>query len=428
MHIKEEIFHYLWKTKRLPFHKFSLTDGRKLEVIDVGIHNVESGPDFSNAKIKIDDLIWSGNIEIHVNASDWYKHKHHLDKAYDNVILHVVYRDDKLVEVQNEKTPTLELLNYITKNELNEIQKFISSKHKVACSEQINTINSIYITKQIETALYQRLNRKAELIQVRYQELGYDLKQVMIEWIAQTIGGKTNGLPMIELCKQINFTSLLREHQNDRTNILLYLSGLLPSESLLVKKGMVQHYANKHQVKPMNPSVWKFFGVYAYSYPPFRILQFSHVIAEYRFFHFLSEDIDTWMNWWAQWQFELPDYWKNHTFFSEKEIKHKQALSKQLKELIVINVVVPFFCWQGFYNHQQDKIEIAFDLLSKLPAERNNIISNWKKLQINVKSAFESQGLLELINEFCSKKKCLSCHIGTKVLQHENNTKDCLIF
>ena len=94
MYIKEEIFHYLWKTKRLPFHKFSLTDGRKLEVIDVGTHNVESGPDFSNAKIKIDDLIWSGNIEIHVNASDWHKHKHHFDKAYDNVILHVVYRDD----------------------------------------------------------------------------------------------------------------------------------------------------------------------------------------------------------------------------------------------------------------------------------------------------------------------------------------------
>ena len=373
-------------------------------------------------------MVWSGNIEIHVKASEWYTHKHHLDKAYENVILHVVYLDDKEVKIQNEKIPTVELNSYITENELNDIQNFILSKNTIACSEQLNTIDTIFVTKQIETALYQRLKRKSDLIQARYQALGSDLKQVMIEWLALTLGGKTNGLPMIELYKQINFTSLLREHQNDRTNILLYLSGLLPSESLLVKKGKVQHYANKYQLKPMNASVWKFFGVYAFSYPPFRIFQFSHVIAEDRFFHFLSEDIDSWMNWWTKWQFELPDYWKNHTFFSEKEIKHKQAFSKQLKELIVINVIVPFLCWQGFYNHQQDKIEIAFDLLSKLPAERNNIISKWKKLQINVKSAFESQGLLELINEFCNKKKCLSCHIGTKVLQHENNTKDCLIF
>jgi hypothetical protein len=127
------------------------------------------------------------------------------------------------------------------------------------------------------------------------------------------------------------------------------------------------------------------------------------------------------------WQFEIPEYWKMHTSFSKKKIEHRKSFSKQLKELIVINVVVPFLCWQGFYNQQYDKIEIAFELLSKLPAERNNIISKWKNLQINVKSAFESQGLLELINEFCIKKKCLSCHIGIKVLQHENNTKDCTI-
>jgi hypothetical protein len=426
--MKEEVLHYLWKTKRLPFHQFVLTDGRKLEVIHTGTHNLDSGPDFSNAKIKIDDLVWSGNIEIHVKASEWYKHKHHQDKAYDNVILHVVYQEDKLVNLQNEKIPTLELSQYISWNELNEIQKFVLSKNKVACSEHITNIDRIYVTKQIETALYQRLKRKAEFIQDRYQALGNDLKQVLLECIAQTLGGKTNGLPMIELCKQLKYHSLLRENQNDRTIILLYLSGLLPTESLLGERNTAQHYANKYQLKPMNASAWKFFGLYAYSYPPFRIIQLSHLIAQDRFFQFLDEDNDTWINWWMEWQFQLPEFWKNHTSFTDNGKKRNYSFSKQLKELIVINVVVPVLCWQGHYNQQHDKIEIAFELLSKLPAERNNIVSKWKKVQINVNSAFESQGLLELINEFCSKKKCLTCHIGTKVLQHENNTKDCLIF
>ena len=417
--MKEEVLHYLWKTKRLPFHQFVLTDGRKLEVIHTGTHNMESGPDFSNAKIKIDDLIWSGNIEIHVKASEWYTHKHQIDKAYDNVILHIVYYDNKAVEVQNEKIPTLELSKYISWSELNSIQKFVTSKKKVACSQEINNIDSVFVAKQIESALHQRLKRKATLIQERYIELECDLKQVMIERIAQIIGGKTNGLPMIELSKQLKYSSLLRENEVDRTMILFFLSGLLPNNLDEKQLKVAQHYANKYQLTTMNSSAWKYFGLYAYSYPPFRILQFSHIIAQDMFFQFLSVDISQWLDWWMDWQFQLPEFWQKHTSFSHKELKHTQSISKQLKELVIINVVVPFLFWQGVYNHQFDKIEIAFELLGKLPAEQNNIIAYWKNLKINVKSAFESQGLLELINEFCSNKKCLSCNIGTKVLQYE---------
>ncbi|MBP6459361.1 MAG: DUF2851 family protein [Crocinitomicaceae bacterium] len=425
--MKEEVLHYLWKTKRLPFHQFTLTDGRKLEVIYTGTHNMESGPDFSNAKIKIDDLIWSGNIEIHVKASEWYTHNHQIDKAYDNVILHVVYYNDKAVEVQNEKIPTLELSQYISWKELNSIQKFVTSKKKVVCGQQINDIDPVFVVKQIESTLHQRLKRKATLIQKRYVELECDLKQVMIEWTAQVLGGKTNGLPMIELGKQLKYSSLLRENEVDRTMILFFLSGLLPNNLDEKELKVVQHYANKYQLTTMNPSAWKYFGLYSYSYPPFRILQFSHIIAQDMFFQFLSVDIYQWVEWWMDWQFQLPEFWQKHTSFSHKELKHTQSFSKQLKELVIINVVVPFLFWQGVYNHQYDKIEIAFELLGKLPAEQNNIIAYWKNLKINVKSAFESQGLLELINEFCNKKKCLSCIIGSKVLQNENNTEDCTI-
>jgi hypothetical protein len=419
--MKEEVLHYLWKTKRLPFHQFTLTDGRKLEVIHTGTHNMESGPDFSNAKIKIDDLIWSGNIEIHVKASEWYTHKHQIDKAYDNVILHVVYYNDKAVEVQNEKIPTLELSQYISRKELNSIQKFVTSKKRVVCSQQINDIDPVFVVKQIESTLHQRLKRKATLIQKRYVELECDLKQVMIEWIAQVLGGKTNGLPMIELCKQLHYNFLLRENENDRALILLFLSGLLPDNRDEKEWKIAQHYANKYQLKTMNPSTWKFFGIHAYSYPPFRILQFSHVIAQDLFFQFLSVDIFQWMNWWMEWQFQLPEFWKKHTSFSHKEIKHTQSFSKQLKELVIINVVVPFLYWQGVYNQQSNKIEIVFELLEKIPAEQNNVTAYWNKMKLNVNSAFESQGLLELINEFCSNNKCLSCQIGTKILQHEKH-------
>jgi hypothetical protein len=139
------------------------------------------------------------------------------------------------------------------------------------------------------------------------------------------------------------------------------------------------------------------------------------------FFQFLSVDIYQWVEWWMDWQFQLPEFWQKHTSFSHKELKHTQSFSKQLKELVIINVVVPFLYWQGVYNQQSNKIEIVFELLEKIPAEQNNVTAYWKKMKLNVNSAFESQGLLELINEFCSNNKCLSCQIGTKILQHEKH-------
>ena len=92
---------YVWQHRLWMAQAMFTVDGRKVQVIDPGRLNTDAGPDFFNAKVKIDGEMWVGNIEIHVRASDWFRHHHDIDKAYDNVILHVVEKDDMPVRRSN---------------------------------------------------------------------------------------------------------------------------------------------------------------------------------------------------------------------------------------------------------------------------------------------------------------------------------------
>jgi len=419
--MKEEYLHYLWKTKNIPLQNLTLTDGRSLNISSFGIHNYDSGPDFSNGSIIIDGINWIGNIEIHINASDWYKHNHQIDPAYDNVILHVVYNYDKPVVSNGEEIPTIELKKYISKIQLDKISKMLSNTKWIPCFDAIKTIDKLYINNQIETAIFKRLERKTKLFQERLVELNFDINQLILEQLAAIIATKVNQIPMLELIQKIPKNIFFKESNSVSEAILFDIAHLLPehSEENYIRKlqDTGVFYRNKYNLNQMNTSSWKFFGIRSAGFPTFRIAQFSTIASNQKFYDFLNTPLEEWLHWFNQEIFCVKPFWETHYHFNKVTKRHSKNVSQDTKSLILINVVVPLLYFWGVYHDQDSYTEKALELLENIPSEANSIIKNWKDLGLSVNSAKDSQGLLELKNEFCAKKKCLTCKIAYQVLK-----------
>jgi hypothetical protein len=418
--MKEEYLHYLWKTKNIPQQNLRLTDGRPITISAFGFHNKDSGPDFSNAKIEIDGISWYGNIEIHIKSSDWYAHKHQFDKAYENVILHVVFEYDKPVFFQSEEIPTLELNKYFERSYFNKFEQKLNKMRWIPCEDSLNKIDNFFWKNQLDFSVFQRLERRVEEIAKRYKEINFDLNRLIIEYLASVLGTKTNRIPMIELIQKIPSSVLLKESNQNIEAILLEVAQLLPEESdnSYVKelKTNGRYYKNKYQLTSMNRTSWKYFGIRPSGFPPFRIVQLAKILSNSTFFEFLTISVEEWLHWFWKTDFIVNEFWKTHYHFESETKMHNTSLSKETKNLILINVVVPIMYWWGVYQHNEKLTENAFELLELCKPENNAIIQNWRKIGVYANSAKETQGLLELKNEFCNKKKCLSCKIGHQVL------------
>ena len=402
--MKEEYLHQIWRTKRLPMNALYLKDGRKLIVHQVGWHNHESGPDFFDGSIEIDGISWRGNIEIHIKSSDWYAHKHQLDRAYDNVILHVVYHDDVPVLIANEKIPTLELKSLLDQQHWYSYESLIKNTTWIPCATQLDQVDSIYQISQIETALVARLERKAAGFNQRFEALNRNLQQLQYEVIAQAFGMKINAMPFVELSHRMPLHFLWRENPEDRLPMLIGSAGLISEvKDLDLQKSYSQVWnfmCIKHRFESMQAASWKRKGLRPSGFPIQRISQFSQLIQV------LQDDFSV---------FDKSVHSLLHFFDSETFLA---GLTTEFKHQLIINAIVPLCWWYGNYVHNSIYKEKALQLLTQLPPEKNKIIRNWQKMQISCNSAFDSQGLLELKNEICEAKKCLSCKIGNQLLRN----------
>lgn len=419
--MKEEYLHYLWKTKNIPLNNLTLTDGRKVIIQSFGVHNHNSGPDFSNGTVIIDGITWMGNIEIHLNSSDWYKHNHQSDPAYDNVILHVVLNYDKPVFINKEEVPTLALKNYIPVNHFKQYSLMLNNSKWIPCYDSFNSVDRIHVNSQIDFAIIQRLERKTNLISSRFKALNFDLNQLIIEQVASILGTKVNRLPMQELIQKIPASIYWKENKEMIEAILMDIANLLPNDMndkyIEVLKEQGKFYRTKYNLHQMNSASWKFFGTRLPGFPPFRIAQFAAIITNQKFFDFLNSPIEEWLNWFLHEKFTTNEYWSTHYHFEAETKKHQTTISDNTKDLIVINVIIPVMYWWGIYQHNEIWIEKAINLLEIIKPENNEIIKNWRKLGLSLISAKDSQGLLELKNEFCNNKKCLSCKIGHQLFK-----------
>lgn len=410
--MNEKYLHLIWKSKRLPFHQLKTTCGKSIDIIDVGTYNLASGPDFFNGKIEINQIIYSGNIELHVKSSDWYLHNHHNDKAYNNVILHVVYEYDKEVLIHGVEILTIELKKHIDWKHFNSIVSNNYFQNSIPCINSFELAGSIQVWSQFQSALVSRINRKVHDLNKLHKNFR-DVKKVFFIKLANTFGMKVNGLPFEELAISIPLIKWLNLNLSEKLIIAYGVSGF---EDCLSSKAKLEWAFLKHkfELSSMNKLSWKFKGLRPFGYPQNRISQF--VI----FCHFFNWDFSIFNQNPKSISKSIYTIETNEIPIEIEDLLEKQInydLKKEMLDLVIINVLVPFNVF--FQNLQGNigSIDNVVLLLEEVKSEKNKLINFWKELNLEFRSAADTQSAIEQYNEFCSKKKCMECQISSVLFQ-----------
>jgi hypothetical protein len=419
--MRESILHYVWQHKLFTAQQLVTTEGEPVDVIDVGKHNTDAGPDFFNAKIRIGETLWAGNVEIHTRSTDWNKHSHHSDKAYDSVILHVVSEvDGEIFRADGAKIPQLTLVypKHIAEN----YDRLITEQKWISCEDKIAAVPGIVIESWKNALLTERLEHKMQAITTLLTESNQHWEEAFYITLARNFGFGTNSQAFESLAKSVPL-SVLGKHKDQ----LLQLEAVLFGQAGLLTDEATDEYAarlkqeysfmkTKFGLQQINASQWKLLRLRPDNFPHVRIAQFASLIHTSS--KLFSKIVDNPELEYLRSIFvcEPSDYWKRHYLFSHESPVRDKKLGTQSINVLLINTVVPFlFCYAQQKNNQTLK-DKALQLLEQLPSERNAIITAWQKLGINSASAYDSQALLQLKKQYCDDKKCLRCRIGHKVL------------
>jgi hypothetical protein len=419
----ERMLQYVWKHRLYSEEDFKTPDGTRIYVLDPGLANMDAGPDFFNAKIRIGATIWVGNAEIHEQASEWFLHNHHTDKLYDNVILHVVRQDDcKVYNANNEEV--MQVVMPVPQKVEDNIEWLLTRDTPVPCEGRLQRISPIYLSDWLTTLLMERLERKTKDILARHTNKLKDWNETFYITLMRNFGFGTNSDIFEMLAKSLPFKHIL-QHRNNPLQIEALLfgqAGLLGNEAGddAYVQSLRQEYEflrKKYNLKPVEGFLFKSLRTRPVNFPHVRLAQaaalwlgndvlFSKILE--------AEDINAIRN---CFNVSPSAYWLTHyNFRSEAGASKKKAIGRNATDIILINTVIPVLFAYGKAKKQPEYCEKALRFLEQLPAERNNIVSLFRKAGIEARNAGDSQSLIQLRREYCDKKKCLYCRIGYRVI------------
>lgn len=422
--IKEDFLHYLWRTKKILPHHLQTTDGRMVDVIDYGMYNTESGPDFFNAKIKINDTIWAGNIEMHIFSSDWKKHGHQYDKAYDNVILHVIYEDDAItpVKVNDQIIPTIVLKGKIPKTYLDNYLHLIQSTTKIPCQAMIKNIDEAKIDLWKYSLSIERIHQKSLIVGEVLHATGQDWEETLYIMVARYFGSKVNTEPFEILARSLPL-SIINKNKNKRESIeaLLFgqagmLSANYKDDYFIQLKNEYKFLQKKYNLKPMEPVIWKFGKLRPMNFPTVRLAQFAGLMYRVSFLFSQVKEAESVAELKNMFNAIVSEYWEDHYRFGMESNHISKNTSPEFVDLLLINAVSPVLYLYGKINDDHSMIDKAISIPEHINGEVNNITKLWKSMGVRVKTAFDTQALIHLKNNYCNEYKCLSCKIGHELL------------
>ncbi|MFV0554099.1 MAG: DUF2851 family protein [Mangrovibacterium sp.] len=429
--MKEEFLHFLWKHKLYDQQAMCTQSGKTLQVISPGFQNNDAGPDFTNARIIIDETVWVGNVEIHLKASDWKRHRHHEDKAYDSVILHVVAEDDLAVQSTEGEAIETFCMSY-SPILANNYRSLLQNDQSIRCERKIKLLPSINIQFWLNRLIVERLEQKTELIKTDLERSTNNWNEVFYWFLAKSFGFKVNALPFELLAKALPLKILAKHQENifQLEALLFGTAGLLhhpkvASDDYLEK--LRKEYAflqQKYQLKPLQAHLWKFARMRPLSFPTVRLAQFAKLIHQsYALFSKVIE-IDDLIILRKLLAVQTSDYWETHFQFGNASARHIKNLGVNSINGLLINTIVPFLFVYGMAQDDDKLKERAMRFLEELPAEQNSIISDWSLAGIAPSSALQSQALLQLHKVYCLPKRCLQCAIGTGIVLKNNNAQE----
>lgn len=404
----EFYLHYLWFTKQIALFNLQLSSGVQLEIIDFGEYNAStSGPDFTNVVLKYDGLVWCGSVEMHVDSSDWYGHNHHLDEAYNHVILHVVHNHNETVWLPHGELVTLELKEQINHAHLIWFKNYYIKQNELPCSRLASENHRNILLNDWEKSVVKRLNNKVH----RYLRRDVNSDDILYRLIARAFGGVTNQLPFDEMTERLSLDDILSLTSIERIQLVCVMSGLREFQSVDLGKLIEQQTDRFSSVLNLS---WKRKGQRHYSQPIIRIKQFAVLMS---FWEQISEVIKTDSS-------SLFKEWKASMQHINEELKQKDCypIAKSMQNHLFVNAVIPFL----YYKNDEDP-KVAFQLLEALPSENNTISRQWSRVNQISKNALHSQGSIEYFNDFCLNFKCIRCALGKQLL-YGGNTENNLFF
>lgn len=417
--INESYLHFLWKYRLLE-NALITEENEEVTIENPGQHNFDAGPDFLGAKIRIGQTLWAGNVEIHIKSSDWTKHNHDKDPVYQNIILHVVQKNDKNL---NLNTPTLVIENNIDKSLYGRYLNLINNKNWIPCEKLAPEIDYFIWESWKERLMIEKLEHKAEEIKALLLKHKNSWEEAFYISIARNFGFKVNSAPFELLAKSIPLKYLAR-HKNNlfQLEALLYgQSGFLNNKvfkdaypQTLQKE--YKHMQSKFSLMPVDEKLWRFLRLRPANFPHIRVAQFAQLIYKSTslFSYILEaremEDIRNLLI------VKASKYWNNHYTFDKASHSKPKYLGNSAIDLLIINTIIPYVFVYGMLNEKQELKERALEYMAALAPESNHIIERFRSMSLEIKNAFHTQALIYLKKKYCTPKKCLHCPIGKRIL------------
>lgn len=421
----ESFLHYLWQFQYFDKKELKTTSGELVQVLHPGMRNTHAGPDFSVAKIKIGALEWRGSVEIHIAASGWMDHHHDDDAAYEKVVLHVVWENDKpVVRSDGSPMPTLELKNRVDISLWNKFKKLLTSSESIPCASSWSRVNEVVKLSMLDKVLAQRLEAKAGVVLSMLDKNQNDWEETAYQLLCKNFGFKVNTDSFLRLAEIIPF-KVLRKHINNTTQV----EALLFGHAGFLEKVAKDEYSNllkreysllttkyKLSDKQLHQSQWRFLRLRPANFPTIRLAQLAALLIQNQ--SIFSSIIDTvaFEELYKRLAVKQSTYWQTHYQFG-KPVQRVPYLGKSSVQNLIINTAIPVLVAYGIRQDDQRYMERALDWLQHLPAEKNTIIRQWSGLGLTIKTAFDSQALIELYNNYCLKRRCLDCTIGTSLVK-----------
>ncbi len=432
--MKEEFLHYLWKHQLYDADNLFDNYQNKITVINPGEYNRDSGPDFFNARILIDGILWAGNVEIHIRSSHFYTHGHHEDPSYDNIILHVVDEDDrKVFNSGGEEIVTVKIsFDHCLYDRYLDL---VNNPMTIACQDDLLSADNILIRHWLNSLVIERLQNKSAMIMKILSETGNDWDETFYRLLARYFGFSVNCEPFEMLATAIPYR-IIRKHADNRFQIeaLLFGTAGLLEEGLfrdavndIYYMRLIKEYrilSSKYSLRPIHGWLWKFSRLRPVNFPTIRISQLSALLGvSGGLFSRIIEAHDIGMLK-DLLEVDASEYWNDHFVFGKKSKKSTRRTGVQAALVFLINAVIPLIFVYGRERDRMDICERAVDFLEELEAEENKIISEWRSAGIDAESAFYSQALIQLRNEYCKKRRCLECRIGSNLISMGKKLKD----
>ncbi|MDR3133987.1 MAG: DUF2851 family protein [Prevotellaceae bacterium] len=420
--MKEDFLHFLWEYGLFDKSKLVTVTGEMIEILTPGQHNRDAGPDFFNAKIKIGDTLWAGNVEIHMRASDWQRHIHHEDKAYNNVILHVVKENDQpVVRADGQLLPTF-IIRYHPQMEAR-YAALQQSVEWVACGKEAAQVDLFRIKHFLGRLLVERLERKAQQLYDVLDATHNNWHEAFYRLLFRTFGFGVNAVPFELLAKATPFAAIGKQrHSLLQIEALLFgQAGMLASEA----KDDYQHalqkeysfLQTKYSLQPLEAHLWKFLRLRPSNFPTVRVAQLAmllhrdaDLIDKMLAFHTVDDLYNLF-------DVQASSYWDTHFTFGKISRRMPKTIGAASIQRMIVNLIVPYLFAYGCRQANEALCEKAVELLETLPPEKNHITNAWEQIGVKPGNAFYAQALIQLKTDYCNNKQCLQCGIGINFLQ-----------